>query len=241
MQSPTINSWMLNEMDDTTQNDSKEYWLKLRRGLPKHEFRLGMATAQGYIADPKLLGFVAARYKFVAKMLAGRSSVLEVGSCDSFGAPVVSKEVESLLCTDIDEEMLHDAAERLKPFENIRFSYHDFRTGPCPGGLFDAAYNVDVIEHIFPEEEDDFVSNIAASLDMDGVYLMGTPNKAAETHASKNSQLGHVNLKDHVTLRELGEKYFKNVFLFSMNDEMVHTGYYPMAHYLWALCVGRIR
>jgi len=24
-----------------------------------------------------------------------------------------------------------------------------------------------------------------------------------------------------------------------MNDEVVHTGYYPMAHYLFALCVGR--
>ena len=27
-------------------------------------------------------------------------------------------------------------------------------------------------------------------------------------------------------------KYFENTFLFSMNDEIVHTGYYKMAHYL---------
>ena len=30
--------------------------------------------------------------------------------------------------------------------------------------------------------------------------------------------------------------HFRNVFIFSMNDEVVHTGFYPMAHYLFALC-----
>ena len=34
-------------------------------------------------------------------------------------------------------------------------------------------------------------------------------------------------------------KYFNNVFVFSMNDETVHTGYYPMAHYFLALCCGK--
>ena len=24
-----------------------------------------------------------------------------------------------------------------------------------------------------------------------------------------------------------------------MNDEVVHTGFYPMAHYLFALCAGK--
>src|SRR5262249_47894355 len=32
------------------------------------------------------------------------------------------------------------------------------------------------------------------------------------------------------------EKYFAHVFIFSMNDEVVHTGFSPMAHYLFALC-----
>ena len=31
-------------------------------------------------------------------------------------------------------------------------------------------------------------------------------------------------------------KYFENVFLFSMNDEVVHTGFSPMAHYLFVIC-----
>jgi hypothetical protein len=47
-----------------------------------------------------------------------------------------------------------------------------------------------------------------------------------------------VNLKTHKELRELGLKHFHNVFMFGMNDEVVHTGYGPMCHFLWALCVG---
>ena len=31
------------------------------------------------------------------------------------------------------------------------------------------------------------------------------------------------------------QQFFHNVFVFSMNDEVVHTGYFPMAHYLLAL------
>ena len=34
-------------------------------------------------------------------------------------------------------------------------------------------------------------------------------------------------------------KYFNNVFLFSMNDEVVHTGFNKMAHYLIALCTNK--
>ncbi len=34
-------------------------------------------------------------------------------------------------------------------------------------------------------------------------------------------------------------KYFENVFLFGMNDEVLHTGMYPMASYIMALGCGK--
>ena len=64
------------------------------------------------------------------------------------------------------------------------------------------------------------------------------PNKTAEQYASEWSRKAHVNLKTFDGLRDLGLAYFHNVFMFGMNDEVVHTGYGPMCHYLWALCVG---
>jgi len=48
-----------------------------------------------------------------------------------------------------------------------------------------------------------------------------------------------VNCKSGPQLKSLLQNYFEHVFLFSMNDEVVHTGYYPMAHYLIAVCCGK--
>ena len=61
---------------------------------------------------------------------------------------------------------------------------------------------------------------------------------SAERHASAASKAGHINLKSAEILRGLLERHFQSVFSFSMNDEVVHTGFAPMAHYLFAMGVG---
>ena len=70
-----------------------------------------------------------------------------------------------------------------------------------------------------------------------GIAVIGTPNIAADAFASPPSRAGHINLFTHERLLATLERFFTHVFLFSMNDEMVHTGFYPMAHYFMALCV----
>ena len=219
-------------------SDSKEFWLNLRTNLPKCDVRMGAATGQSYIHDPKHIVFVASRYKFVAKMVASCETVLEVGCCDAFGGPIVAQGVKRLICTDIDEELLRENVERCVAFKNMEFRYHDFRREAFPESV-DAVYHVDVLEHIFSHEESVFMANLCASLKPNGIMVIGTPNIVAEQYASAHSKTGHVNLKDHKSLRALCERHFQNVFLFSMNDEVLHTGYYPMAHYLWALCATR--
>ena len=82
------------------------------------------------------------------------------------------------------------------------------------------------------------MKNLTGSIRDHGVMLIGTPNKSAEQYASEWSRKGHINLKTQENLRDLGMTYFHNVFLFGMNDEVVHTGYAPMCHFIWALCVA---
>ena len=72
----------------------------------------------------------------------------------------------------------------------------------------------------------------------DGVVILGMPSIESQTYASPASKDGHVNCKTGKDLKSLLEKYFHNVFLFSMNDEIVHTGFEKMAHYLLVLCCG---
>lgn len=218
-------------------HDSKKLWLSVHRSIAHEPVTLGRASSAAYRSDPKMIAFIAARYKFVSKMLSGRSRVLEVGCGDGFGAALVGAEVGQLLATDIDSDTIADNSSRLRFLSNVSFEYFDFRKSRYSSTV-DAAYAIDVIEHIFPEEESSFLANVAASLRPHAVAIFGTPNVTGEQYASRYSQAGHVNLKDYKALRETMALYFHNVFLFSMNDEVVHTGYYPMAHYLWALCVG---
>jgi cyclopropane fatty-acyl-phospholipid synthase-like methyltransferase len=184
-----------------------------------------------------MIAFISARYKFCAKLLEGPRTIAEIGCGDAFGAPIVAQNVSSLLCTDIDTEILEENRARCAHFKNIRFEYHDFRQGPLAAPV-DGIYSVDVIEHIYPDEERGLLMNITRSLRDQAIAIFGTPNKAAEQYASKNSRIGHVNLKAGDELRALTQQYFDVVFMFAMNDEVVHTGYLPMAHYLWAVCVG---
>ncbi len=75
-------------------------------------------------------------------------------------------------------------------------------------------------------------------LDCHAIFIIGTPNVTAHQYASERSQAGHINLKDAESLRGIMAERFFNVFMFSMNDEVVHTGFSPMAHYLFAIGVG---
>ena len=66
----------------------------------------------------------------------------------------------------------------------------------------------------------------------------GTAASFSNSIASPRSKAGHVNCKSSPVLKALMQKFFHRVFMFSMNDEVVHTGYHKMAHYLFALCCG---
>jgi 2-polyprenyl-3-methyl-5-hydroxy-6-metoxy-1,4-benzoquinol methylase len=218
-------------------SDSKSLWLSIEAKLEDFDIRFGRQTAQAYVHDPRRLAFIASRYKFVSKMMDGIDSALEVGCGDAFGAPIVAQTVKRLICTDVDAGTIKSNAERCAPFKNIDFRYFDFRDSPFPERVR-AIYLVDVIEHIFPEEETRFMKNLVASLTPDGFVIMGTPNITADQHASVHSREGHVNLKSHKTLKELATAHFQNAFMFGMNDEIVHTGFAPMANYIWVLGVG---
>jgi 2-polyprenyl-3-methyl-5-hydroxy-6-metoxy-1,4-benzoquinol methylase len=222
-------------MDDQTKESQYQFLIDLEKeGLEQ----LGLMSSQVWRDDPRRLLFVLARYKFVSKMFSGMRKVLEVGCADAFGTRIVRQEVAEVVATDFDPAFIRRNQERVHPRWNVTFQVHDMLSGPLAMG-FDGAYAVDVIEHIPAEQELAFVGNIVASLNPQGVCLIGTPSIQSQVYASPPSKAGHVNCKDAPGLKSLMSNFFHNVFIFSMNDEVVHTGFTPMAHYLWALCCQR--
>jgi 2-polyprenyl-3-methyl-5-hydroxy-6-metoxy-1,4-benzoquinol methylase len=188
--------------------------------------------------DPRLLVFTLSRYKFVSKMLSGKNRVLEVGCGDAFGARIVQQEVGSLCASDFDPLFIEAVRQNMEPEWLFDCVVHDMLAGPM-AEKFDAAYALDVIEHIPEQDELAFIGNMAASLKEHGVMIIGQPSLESQAYASEGSKAGHVNCKTGKGLRRLMKQFFHNVFIFSMNDEVVHTGFAPMAHYLFALCTDR--
>jgi len=190
--------------------------------------------------DPKHNLFTLARYKFCAKMLIGKRRLLEIGCADAFGLDIVRHEVkpERITGVDFDEPVIAFNRQRYAGDPEVEFLALDVTQNRLPGG-YDGAWCTDVIEHIYPRDEHSFWDHVTASLTEDAVCIVGTPNAAANRYASPQSRRGHVNLKDGEALRMTMRERFENVFLFSMNDEVVHTGFTPMAHYLFAIGAGK--
>lgn len=204
---------------------------------------LGIMSSHTWHKDPKRLLFVLSRYKFVAKMLSGMNKVLEIGCADAFGTRLVQQEVKEVTAIDFDQVFVDDVNKRM---DNDKWKFnckvHDILSEPVKArDGFDAAYAIDVIEHIKKDDEHKFLSNIVNSLNEKGVLIIGTPTIQSQAYASKESKEGHVNCKDASELKKLMQHYFENVFIFSMNDEVVHTGFYSMANYLFALCCTKKR
>jgi len=200
---------------------------------------LGPYTSHIWRDDPKHLLFLLARYKFCSKILVGKNNVLEVGCGDSFGTAIVLQTVKKVHGIDLEPLVIEDNIKRTEYGDRCSYEVLDI-TSRCTAVQFDGAFALDVIEHVPKSSEELFMGNIAKSLTSDAVCIIGTPNITAKQYASSGSAASHINLKSGESLKQLMSPYFKNVFLFSMNDEIVHTGYSPMAHYLFGIGVDKL-
>lgn len=195
--------------------------------------RLGAMSAYRWEQDPKMILFMLARYKFVAKMLAGYSKVLEVGCADGFGSRIVRQAVGSLTALDIDGQMIEDAKAKANPKWDILYLMGDMTA--VKENRFEALYCLDVLEHVLPSEEGIFMS---MARELAPVAIVGMPSLESQPYASPFSRENHVNCKTEDQLRNLMLKHYRRVFMFGMNDEVVHTGFGPMCQYRFALGVN---
>jgi len=202
--------------------------------------KLGSMTSWAWHDDPKHLLFTLSRYKFVAKMFDGFNQVLEVGCGDGFPARIVAQSVHHLTATDFDEGLISTAQSiHASNRWNVTFEVLNPLQSSSKG-KYDGIYALDVLEHIAPNQEFLFMNNIIKSLQPNGSLIIGMPSLESQQYASEQSKRGHVNCKTQMQLRNFLKNWFHQVFIFSMNDEVVHTGYAKMAHYEFALCCSLV-
>lgn len=210
----------------------KALWDRVTAMLGNSKKVLGRHWAYNLLGDPKRLAFVLSRYKFAAKMAGRNRRVLELGCSEGIGTPILSEFAAHYTGVDMDGPAIATAKANWEN-EKCRFLEADFLGQTY--GTFDAVVSLDVIEHIHVEYEPLFFRTVSQNLGEDGICLIGTPNVTSAAYASLASQRGHVNLYDAGRLEAALRSVFHNVFLFGINDEIVHTGFAPMSHYLMAL------
>lgn len=215
--------------------NEKEAWEQTAEMLGNYSVTWSDHWSYNFRNDPKRLAFVLARYKFAAKMGSSQRSILELGCGEGIGAPILAEFALSYTGVDLDEAAISGARGNFQAdLPKYRFIYEDFMGKTF--GSYDSVVSLDVVEHIYPEHEALYFETIMDNLNERGIAIVGTPNITAAPYASEASELGHVNLFSQKRLKEALERYFHNVFPFGINDEILHTGYAPMAHYI--ICVA---
>ena len=232
-------------MEDTKQNDIRaqsdsdhETWQNVMKTVEERRLELGPYFSYQINNNIRHLLFVFSRYKFAAQMIGEepKKSVLELGCSEGVGTLILAQVASTVKAVDFDEQTLAWAKGALSD-RNIEFICDDFLGKRF--GEFDAVVSLDVIEHIGAEKEEALLQTLLMNLNDEGTAVIGTPNMAASAYASEASRIGHINLYDQQRLKNLLLKGFKNVFIFGMNDEVLHTGFHPMCHYIFALACNK--
>lgn len=199
---------------------------------------LGQHVAYWLRKTPRRALHSTSYYKFASKMLGRGRRVLDIGCGEGLGTWLLAVECGRALGVDFDADAIEVAK---KNWQDARIAFQ------CADALslagqerFEGVVHFDVIEHIAPEHADDFLVKTADLLGPEGVYVVGTPNITSRQYASAVTNAGHVNLYSGERLEESLRKVFRFVFMFGANDEVVHTGFLPMAHYLLGVGCGRL-
>ncbi len=222
----------------TGESIEKGRWSETMALLGDRRVNLGPYFSYQLLNTPRRILFALSYHKFAAKLIGKNQRVLEVGCSEGLGTLLLAEFCKFCLGIDIDEASIQFAQENFTK-TNLEFKCVDILSGKL--GDFDAVTSFDVIEHIFPQNEENFLKALVENLSTEGMCVIGTPNINSDQYASPVTRSGHVNLYSAERLEQSLSRHFRKVMIFSANDEVVHTGFTPMAHYLMGVGIGLIK
>lgn len=221
----------------------KEYELWNKYGATQKEsgITLGPHSSYQWNNSRRHLIFTAARYKFAMKMIGNlyepdKKEILDLGCSDGFGTYYLAEFAKSVLGVDFDEEAIASAKDNFRGGE-IEFKQENFLNKKY--GEFDGVVSFDVLEHIYPENEENYMRTVLDNLRSDGTFVAGTPSLETQQYSKENVAGAHVNVYKGEDFYMMLKRYFNNVYLFTQNDEIIHTGHLRMANYLIAVCSNK--
>jgi len=216
----------------------EKYFNKLIGELYQNYREIALPPEYAYFIQENSLQMLIrlARYKFVARQLKRTDRVLEVGCGSGLGAIFLGQHCHSVDGIDVNEQEIKEA-EAVNRRENVRFSVADYFTFKA-SHKYDVIVLLDVIEHMDEALGEKLIDKTADDLKENGWLVVGTPSCYSYEYQSQFSKAAHVKLYDQAELVGLIEKHYGRCLAFSMNDEMVHTGFSKLAWYYFVLAFG---
>jgi 2-polyprenyl-3-methyl-5-hydroxy-6-metoxy-1,4-benzoquinol methylase len=219
--------------EDAVSREAQQ-WDEVKNMIGNERLELGAYFSFIARKTPRRLLHLLSYYKFAARMIGAGGRTLDVGCSEGLGTIILAEQARECIGVDLDRAAI-DHANATIATDKLSFQCVDALEVTL--GRFDAVTSFDVIEHIFPDNAARFLARLTDNLNDDGILIIGTPNITSDQYASAHTKEGHVNLYSQDRLRGALAEHFARVFMFSANDEMVHTGFGPMAHYLIGLGV----
>jgi 2-polyprenyl-3-methyl-5-hydroxy-6-metoxy-1,4-benzoquinol methylase len=189
-----------------------------------------------FISDPLMTSVKLARYKFVAKMLSEDDIILDLGCGNGYSSYFFSKIAQKVVGVDLYADL--KKAETVLHSDNLKFVKADILSPP-PGILkekYSAVAAIDVIEHFYKEDGERIIGRYSEYLTDNGMMIIGTPSKYSRAYRSQKSKDTHFYEYEPDELIALCRRFFGRTILFSMNDEIVHTGFKKLAWFFFVLC-----
>ena len=216
--------------------------------------------------DEARLASHLAHYRFIAALIGVRHDVAEYGCASPTGTRLILQQSRKMTLFDPRPLVVGDLQWRFQDDWRFEARLHDIISRPLSRQA-DSAYCVDFLQYISRDEEDIFVRNLRDSLSRESDFLLiGSPSYGAggppgaqhalgaDTPQAVAAQSSRDNLpcrsgsargqaviyrRTGAELKALTERFFHNVFMFSMVDDIAQPGIQPNAEHIFALSCGK--
>lgn len=190
--------------------------------LGKRVKYLGKNWSNNLYNDPEKLSFILLQYKFAAKMASKNRRILELGCGEGIGVPILSEFALTYTGIDSDEQSII-SARRIVKNNRCNFIVDNFIGKKY--GIYNSIFYFDATEASNLKYEKLFFETIKMNLDENGIFIIGIPNIL---HKEGYNRIASVQQKIIDSMHRL----FYNIFIFSLNEGIVHAGLLPTSRYL---------
>jgi len=223
-------------IDTGSYNKKNILYKKLMEDLyAKYSEGIKLSPEYAYFVKENMLNFFfrLARYKFVARLLKKTDCVLDVGCGSGLGSIFISQHCRHVTGLDVKLTEIEEA-RLINKRDNVEFVVKDFFKMKVLK-KHDVIVALDVIEHMTVKSGQGLIRTMANHLTPAGMIIIGTPSLYSYKYQGKLSKASHVKCYEQQELLFLIDKNFGRTVAFSMNDELVHTGFSKLAWYYFVL------